>query len=311
MTLNNPLLKFYSKKYCLPVYSGTLAIEGVLKTLDLPSNSKVLISSIACYSILEAVLNSGFKPIIAIPKNGILFTKLELENIIKKENIKIYIAVHQYGYYQELPKCKNLIIIEDFSQAWNIKSETQCVSKNSDYIITSLGSTKPLNNGIGGLILSDNYFIEKFDLKMKKDRYKDFCLIEYYYPLKINYKKIIKNANKKVRKQRKNANYYNEIFRKYSFINIFNINKITPSYHRYIISVEKEHLERIIKILDRCKIMYQKEYKLKLDEIPLTKSKKIKVIGENNNLIFLLLKTENSILNLTKLSKEMEKTYGT
>ena len=67
-----------------------------------------------------------------------LFQKDELEAIIKKEKIKIYIVVHQYGYYQELPDTR-AIIIEDYSQTLNIFDEEE---KKGEYIVLSIGKTK-------------------------------------------------------------------------------------------------------------------------------------------------------------------------
>ena len=85
----NRIKDIFKMTYSVPIYSGTLAIEGLLRSLTLKKETKVLISSISCYSILEAILGANLTPVIATPKNGLLFQKKELEEIIKKEKINL------------------------------------------------------------------------------------------------------------------------------------------------------------------------------------------------------------------------------
>lgn len=312
MEENNTLCSLYKKRYCLPVYSGTLAIEGLLKSLKLKNTDKVLISSVSCYSILEAVLNAELTPIIATPKNDILFTVEELKKILNKEKIKVYIAVHQYGYYQEIPKINNLIIIEDLSQTWNLKKKDGTkIEYYGDYLIQSLGSSKPLNNSIGGLILSDIDISKNFDLKMRENRLAKSKLLEYYYPLKIDYKKIIAKANKKIFNQRYNAKKFNLIFDGRKSINIFSNDNYFPCYHRYVIKVDKSIINQLINILKKTKINYELEYKLKLSDLPIINEYKIKTLNNYSDSkdIIVLLKTNNTLFNINKLKREMEKFY--
>ena len=236
------LLNIYNKKYLLPVYSGTLAIEGVLRALKLNNNDKVLITNVVCYSILQAILNANLAPVIAIPSNGLTLNKKEIKDIVESENIKVFIAVHQYGYEQEIEKYKDLIIIEDISQAWNIKLSDRYVGENSDYIISSLGKNKPLSNDIGGLIISDIDFLSKFDTKSKKCRNSYDNILEFYYPLHINYKKIVRKADKKIVSQRNNAKFLKKIFVKYDFIKIFDEKNTVPSYHRFPIFIKDSEI---------------------------------------------------------------------
>lgn len=310
--MNNKLiLDIYNKKYLLPLYSGSLAIEGVLKILKLNSNDKVLITNVVCYSILQSILNANLTPIIAIPSNGLTLSKKEIKDIVKKENIKVFIAVHQYGYEQEIVKIKDLIVIEDIAQAWNIVLSDGYVGKYSDYIVTSLGKSKELRNSIGGLIISDVDFINSFDIKKRECRNSNSKLLEYYYPIDIDYKKLIYVGNRNVIRNRKNAKCFKNIFRKYNFIRLVDENNSIPSYHRFLIYISEKYYEDILYILDKCNIKYQKEYKDKLDNINLVKNNKIKVIGSNNsNDKCLLLKTDNNYFSIKKLERELVKYYG-
>lgn len=312
MRENNILCKYYQKKYCLPIYSGTLAIEGLLKSLKLKSTDRILISAISCYSILEAILNAGLTPVIATPENSILFAEEELEKIFAEEKIKVYISVHQYGYYQRVPKVNNLIIIEDLSQTWNLrKSDNTSIEYYGDYLIQSLGKSKPLSNSIGGLILSNKDISQNFDLKKRENRLSKSKLIEYYYPLKIDYKKMLMKANRKISIQRWNAKKFDLIFENKNLINIFKSDGYLSCYHRYVIKVNKLRCDELISILKKAKIDYELEYKFKLDSLPITREYNIKTINNktNNEYIVILLKTNNSFLSISKLKREMEKFY--
>lgn len=312
MEENSILCHFYKKKFCLPVYSGTLAIEGLLKSLQLKSEDKVLISSISCYSILEAVLNAGLTPVIVTPKNNILFTVEELENIVSQEKITVYIAVHQYGYYQKVPKIKNLIIIEDLSQTWDLrKDDGSNIEYYGDYLVQSLGKSKPLSNLIGGLIFSDKDISKNFDLKKRENRLSGYKLLEYYYPLKINYKKMIMKANKKIFNQRRNAKKFDLIFANKKKISIFSKGNYLPCYHRYVLEVDREIISQLIKVFEKSKINYELEYKLKLSELPIINNYKIKTLNSlaKRKNIIVLIKTNNSLFSINKLRKEMVKFY--
>lgn len=305
METNNILASLYKKEFAIPVYSGTLAIEGILKSLNLKKQTRVLISSFVCYSILEALINSELTPVIATPTHGVVFKKKELHKIIKEEKIDIFIAVHQYGYYQYIPKIKGLTIIEDLSQAWNIKKHGEIIGTNSDYLIFSFGTTKPLSNGFGGIILSNKDISINFDLKKRDCRYSQMPLLEYYLPVKINYKKLINKANRTVEKQRDNAALFNKAFKNTKYIKNINNEESLPSYHRFVIEVDKKDVEYICEKLKQCNIIFQKEFKISLADLPVVQKKKIKTIKTNNNYTYLLLKTNNKKRNIKRLIKEL------
>ena len=293
--------EIYKKKYQINTYSGTLALESVLRILTEEIKVKILINSVTCYSVLQAILNSNVECVIATPNNGLVFTNDELEELVNKENINTLLIVHPYGYIQDYKLIDGVTIIEDVSQAWNIKEEYK-----SDYIIESLGKTKPLSNGIGGVILTNNDIRDYFDYKTKEDRYKNKTLIEYVYPLEIDEDKIIRKANINYRKRIKEATKLTNIFKKYNFIDI-SLNNITSSYHRYIIDTNNK--EELLKIFDKVNLDYQLEFKKDLGEIPISNNKKIKVIKTNNKKQFILIKTTNTIETINNLQKEMKNYY--
>ena len=309
MQEKNRIKDYYNKKYSIITYSGTLAIESVLKTLKLDKKDKVLISSFTCYSVLEAVINAGLTPVVITPNNGFLYTKEELEEIFKKENIKVYIAVHQYGYYQEFPTNCEVVIIEDYSQAWNITKKNGQMNYKGDYIIQSFGKTKPLSYGIGGIICSNKDISKFFDLKEKSDRSKDYPLLEYVYPLEINEEKLMYKGTKKVAKAREFVSELEKVLSKYEIFNLITNNDYNPSYHRYVVRIKKDDKDKVSKILDESSISYQYEYKVGLNEIPLYKKYSKKTNNNIKEYVLLLIKTDNSLNNIKKLNKLLEIYY--
>ena len=303
MKENNSLREYYNKKYSIITYSGTLAIESVLRTLNLNKNDKVLISSLTCYSVLEAVINSGLTPFIATPSNRFLFTKEELLNIFKKYNIKVYIAVHQYGYYQEFPVCSDVIIIEDCSQCFNIMKDNKNIEYLGDYIIQSFGKTKPLSYGIGGIICSNVDISKYFDMKNREDRNKEHPLIEYLYPLKIVENSLMNKGFKKVDRARNIANKLHEVLSKYKEFDIVSNNDYYPSYHRFVVKIKKNDKDKVSKMLDEAQINYQYEFRIGLHQIPIAIKNNIKYISSESDTILLLIKTDNPLYKIKRLDK--------
>lgn len=308
MQRKNRIKDYYNKKYSIITYSGTLAIESVLRLLKLNKTDKVLLSSYTCYSVLEAIISAGLKPLIITPNEGFLFTKEELETIYKKENIKVYIAVHQYGYYQEFPTNKDVFIIEDYSQAWNITKKKGKINYKGNYIIQSFGKTKPLNYGIGGIICTNENISKYFDLKEKDDRNKDYPLLEYVYPREINEEKLMDKGNKNVEKARKFVEKIESVIKRYKIFELFSNKDYIPSYHRYVVKIKRTDKDMVSKILDESNINYQYEYKIGLDEIPLYKNNNL-VRRKKRDYILLLIKTDNKISKLKKLESILEKHY--
>ena len=88
--------KDFNKKYGIITYSGTLAIEIALSSLNLDKYSKILVLSEVCYSIVNTILKLGLTPVIVVPENGLYLTDCDVDKVLKKENIDLKFLKHYY-----------------------------------------------------------------------------------------------------------------------------------------------------------------------------------------------------------------------
>ena len=250
------------------MYSGTLAIESALRIAGITRGDKVLFNNLACYSVLEAVINVGGIPVLMNPATDkIVLDSFEVINIIKAKGIKCFIAIHQYGIYQEIElikkQCPEVIIIEDLSQAWNIKS------------VSNIEKTKPLSFGIGGVLLTNNkLLLEKTDLRDRNSRYKESSLISYMIPLDfdIDLPMIMHTGDNNVSLQRDRADYYKHLFSELQYVSVVHENEgYQYSWHRYPIFVNNSYEKVFEKLLEQLEIPYQKEFSISLNQLKMAK----------------------------------------
>lgn len=286
------LAELYQKKYELITYSGTLAFEIALRNLGLKPGEKIAVPSNACYSLLHVILKLNLMPVLIIPKNNLVLTVDDIKPVLLDNQIKIILLVHQYGITCNVNQIKNMLrpdikIIEDTAQIVNYS-----LGKNSDYIISSFGITKPLSYGIGGIVLSDNDINQTIDFANNESRNKNSCLMAYAYPntKPIDIQKLIRKAGKYHQEQNKVANLIEGFLIKQDTINYIQDNDAT--WHRYPIWIDDESIfKKILNILDKHNIGYQ------LEQLPLLEDLEIfsncTKYGVRNKSNYIYLRTRN------------------
>ena len=141
------------------VSSGTSAIELALKTLDLPTGSKVLTPSFTFPATIQAILNAGLKPVICdVDEHSWLLTPDIAERILQLHDIAAIVPVAAFG----MPVCSadwatfkqstGIPIVVDAAAALL----NQTVHNDLIYAF-SLHATKPLGAGEGGLVVCPNH----------------------------------------------------------------------------------------------------------------------------------------------------------
>jgi dTDP-4-amino-4,6-dideoxygalactose transaminase len=277
------LAAYFGKKYGEFLYSGTLALELALKSAHIQSGDCVLLPDNVCYRILLSVVKVGAKPIIVSPKNTYLVDKSDIEKAIKNYSIKAIILVHHYGLPLNIKLfrkiCpKNIVLIEDAAQSWQMKSAGKKIGKYSDYVITSFGATKPLSLGIGGAIFSDKKeFREFLDNYDRDSREKSQEILPYVLPksININLDKLIEIGNKNVAYQRLVANCLIKGLEAAPFNYWQTQRGDLPSWHRFPIwTDDKELYEKALKMAEIYQISYELPHKLSLDKLPLARANK-------------------------------------
>ena len=186
----NKFEKLYAKKfnlnYCITVANGTVALEAVLKSLNLNIDDEVLVPSKSYQSSASAIVNSGAKPIFCdIDFNS---QNLLINDLIKKisNKTKAIICVHLGGWPCEMDKIikiarkKKIVLIEDCSQAHGAKINKKFVGSFGDMAIWSFCNDKIISTGGEGAMIS-----------VKKKRY--WKKIWAYKDIGKNYDKVKKN----------------------------------------------------------------------------------------------------------------------
>ena len=292
------------------VNSGTIALLSALKLANIGCNDKVLINGYCCYSLYEAIKNVGAEPNILVPKNFYQLTDDEIIKPIKKNNIKCYIAAHQYGIVQNIKNIRetlpDLKIIEDIAQAWNVKVSGESIGKYSDYVVTSFGETKPLSYGQAGAVFSNNELHPYFDFHDKESRKSQNVLLPYalYMCDDIDEKKLVTCANDIVEKQRNIAKILTNYFIDNENVIIHQDNNLDEStFQRFPVIVSNpKYKNEIEKILNDNNILFQWQNDKEVWELDMVKRTDTKVIQTVEKPIYALIRTrQNNIDDVKKL----------
>jgi len=304
------LAQIYDKKYGIITYSGSLAIELLLKSLNLNAEDKILISNNVCYSILNAIKNCNYKPVIICPENDLFLTSDDVKKALELYDIKVIILVHQYGIVNDIKGIRRIfpngIIIEDIAQAWDIKIDGLNAGNNSDYLVTSFGKTKPLSYGIGGAIFSNrNEFLSNIDFCDSESRNLPNKISSYAYPLcnQIDMNILIQKANKIVKHQRNCASIISKMLKNNKKINYFaDRNKNNSVWHRFPIwTDDKEIYIKLIDKLNKNNIEYQLPHTIELKELFSAKNSLV-LDNRKQKKYFILLRTRDVSINKLKSS---------
>lgn len=279
----------FNKKYNLITYSGTLAIETALRLMGIKEGDKIIIPNNICYKVLMTILSMKAVPILVNPKNQFVLCADDIKVAMKDYKIKCIILVHLYGLpvnVKEVRKqCGNDIkIIEDVAQAWDIYSYDYTFGKYSDYIVSSLGKTKPLSFGIGGVIaLNENPYkcVGTGDLYQREE---DKILTYYLIPcsFKLNIKKISRKASNIVKFQRKIAKIIVNNLKRCKIEVCIDIDIYQASWNRIPILIKDINKYNIfIKTLSKSKVQYELPHEKYLQELNILKN--IQSYYINNN----------------------------
>lgn len=264
--------KYIGTNYSVAVANGTLALEIALMSLSMPKGSEVIVPAKTYVATASSIANVHLTPIFAdIDLNS---QNINVETIKKSytNRTKAVLCVHLGGYPCELDKIKSfckrkkIYLIEDCSQAHGAFYKKKSVGSFGDISTWSFCQDKILTTGgEGGMISTNN----------KKLRNKIWSLKDHGKSFKIFSKKTNKNGfkwmhnsfgtnarltemqsalgryqlnklDKWVQKRRFNANYLNNIFKKYP--KQFTIIKIPKDFYhamyRYYVFINFSGLKK-------------------------------------------------------------------
>lgn len=173
------LAKKFQRQYCVVVNSGTSALYLALKVLGI---RKVIIPSVTCINVLNAVLNAGALPFFADVEeetHNIDFSTLSRQQLDEADGV---IVTHTYGHAADMDKIASYLrdyklnLVEDFAQATGGYFRGKILGSYGRVSITSFYDTKLIATGYGGAIFTDEPEVYRKCLYARGD------VVNDYYP---------------------------------------------------------------------------------------------------------------------------------
>ena len=268
--------KFISSKYSVGVANATDGIELILKNhgIGKNKNDQVITVSHTAPATISGIISAGAKPVLCDVKDNYLMDEKQLDNLINK-NTKVIMVVHIYGYaldlknLKKLCKKKSLLLIEDCSQAHGAEINGKKVGSVGDYGVFSFYPTKNLGSfGDGGIItMNDKQKYNK--IKMLRNYGHDSKGVTIYNGKNSRLdtlKAVILNERLKYLKSEnfkriKIAKRYNLKLQNLPIRLPIISNDLSNVFHLYVIRVNKNIRDNLIKYLKKNKIIAGIHYK--------------------------------------------------
>lgn len=154
--------KYNNREHCISFPFARTGIYYILKHLDLPRGSEVLLPPITIKGIVDVVLDLGLTPLyVDVELNTVNF---DINDLSKKINPKVRAAIVTplFGLVPDMTaitsllRLHNIYIIEDFSQCLNGKHCGKGIGTFGNAAVYSASSIKTLDTLGGGLVITDD-----------------------------------------------------------------------------------------------------------------------------------------------------------
>jgi dTDP-4-amino-4,6-dideoxygalactose transaminase len=150
------------RTHCVAFSFARTAIHTVLKSLDLPKGSEVILPPITIKGILDVVVDLGLVPrYVDLDPNTICFRMDALRSKVGPAT-KAVIVTPLFGLVPEMDEMmrlfreRGIFVIEDFSQCLNGRFDGKRIGTFGDVGIYSSSSIKTLDTLGGGLAVTDD-----------------------------------------------------------------------------------------------------------------------------------------------------------
>jgi perosamine synthetase len=157
--LEAALAQRFQQKYCVAVNSGTTAVSLGLKVLGI---KHVIIPVITCKAVLYAALQAGSEVIFADVEQETHNIDLSTLSADQLSNAEAVIITHTYGHAVDMDKLdrfiteRDLLLVEDFSQATGGYYKDKILGSFGKIAITSFYATKGISAGYGGALFTND-----------------------------------------------------------------------------------------------------------------------------------------------------------
>jgi len=258
--------KYHSAKFGITCTNGTAALEIALRAMDIGPGDEVIVPAYTFIATASAVLMVGAKPVFVDidPETYNIDTK-KIESAITPKT-KAIIPVHLAGCpanmddILNIAKKYNLRVLEDAAQAHGAEWRGKKVGALGDMGIFSFQSSKNMNAGEGGIILTnDEELAEKAWSYMNVGRSKKGEWYMHYY-LSGNYRLTefqagillaqLERLEDLMRIREENAKYLTEKLREVEGVEPLKIDdRVTRhAYHLYIFRYNPKYFKGLSKM---------------------------------------------------------------
>jgi len=260
----------HNNLYATAVANGSVALDLVLRNLNLKEDDEIIIPSLTIVSCLSAISRTKAQPVFC----DVDFDtwNMTLEDVKEKvsSKTKAIIAVHTYGLPCEIKEiseyCKenSIILIEDAAEAHNIFVGDNLCGTFGDFSVFSFYANKHITSGEGGMILTKS---KDSHLKFLQMRNLDFSVSNrfkvenFYWNYRIGglqsalgysqikngtYKKIIR----KKQKQGKNYNFFLKNSEQYFYLPKIESKGVKNNYWVYGLVLKKPGIrDQLLKLM--------------------------------------------------------------
>ena len=153
---------FVNRKFGIAVSNGSIALDLVFESLDLPEGSEVILPSFAIISCLAPILRQGLTPVFI--DADIVTWNVDIKDVYKAVTPKTgaILMVHTYGLGIPLTElsefCTNqgLFLIEDAAEAHGVLVDGKKCGSFGNVSTFSFYANKLITSGEGGMIVTDD-----------------------------------------------------------------------------------------------------------------------------------------------------------
>ena len=267
----NKFAKFIGTKYAVSCNSGTSALELICRSLNI-EGKEIIVPSNTFIASVNAILNSGCKPIFADCANDMC---IDYKSIIKKITKKTaaIMVVHIGGIItkdifkiKKLCEKKKIFLIEDAAQAHGSSLNKKKAGSFGIAAGFSFFSTKVMTTGEGGMVTTNNSeMVKKMKSMREFGKIKKGIYTNYHTSIGYNWRfgevnslmglMQLKSVKKFINGRKKIAKIYDA-----ELSNLKNIEIIKPfnvkehNYFKYIILLKNKKREIVHKLLEKNSI---------------------------------------------------------
>ena len=154
---------YVGRKHCVVFPFARTGIYSVLKNLELPEGSVVIMPPITIKPILDVVLHLKLIPVfVDIDPSTVCFSAVGLSEALKSKP-RVAILTYLFGIVPNVEKIcdslrsANVFVIEDFSQCLNGSFRRKKIGTFGDVSVYSASSVKTLDTYGGGFVFTDDH----------------------------------------------------------------------------------------------------------------------------------------------------------